>query len=94
MKKSVADVWEDLRNHVDFLAEAGGGFVRRRAEVEVRPEPAPASAPAAAGLSSLAGRPPQTAAERKALEEIDKFVRDFVAAWAKVMDLDRFDLAA
>jgi catalase-peroxidase len=21
-----------------------------------------------------------------------KFVRDFVAAWAKVMDLDRFDL--
>ena len=22
-----------------------------------------------------------------------KFVRDFVAAWAKVMDLDRFDLA-
>ncbi len=24
----------------------------------------------------------------------DKFVRDFVAAWAKVMDLDRFDLAA
>ena len=24
----------------------------------------------------------------------DKFVRDFVAAWTKVMDLDRFDLAA
>ena len=23
-----------------------------------------------------------------------KFVRDFVAAWAKVMNLDRFDLAA
>ncbi|MCU0243480.1 MAG: catalase-peroxidase, partial [Acidobacteria bacterium] len=23
----------------------------------------------------------------------DKFVRDFAAAWAKVMDLDRFDLA-
>jgi catalase-peroxidase len=23
----------------------------------------------------------------------EKFVRDFVAAWAKVMDLDRFDLA-
>ena len=22
----------------------------------------------------------------------EKFVRDFVAAWAKVMDLDRFDL--
>ncbi|NTU51858.1 MAG: hypothetical protein HGA94_05410, partial [Candidatus Aminicenantes bacterium] len=26
MKKSAADVWEDLRNQVDFLAEAGGGF--------------------------------------------------------------------
>ena len=23
----------------------------------------------------------------------EKFVKDFVAAWAKVMDLDRFDLA-
>ena len=23
----------------------------------------------------------------------EKFVRDFVAAWDKVMDLDRFDLA-
>jgi catalase-peroxidase len=23
----------------------------------------------------------------------EKFVRDFVAAWARVMDLDRFDLA-
>ena len=23
----------------------------------------------------------------------DKFVQDFVAAWAKVMNLDRFDLA-
>jgi catalase-peroxidase len=23
----------------------------------------------------------------------DKFVKDFVAAWTKVMDLDRFDLA-
>ena len=23
----------------------------------------------------------------------EKFIRDFVAAWAKVMDLDRFDIA-
>ena len=23
----------------------------------------------------------------------DKFVKDFVAAWSKVMDLDRYDLA-
>jgi catalase-peroxidase len=39
-------------------------------------------------------------AELRALAEVygsadgqEKFVRDFVAAWAKVMDLDRFDLA-
>jgi catalase-peroxidase len=38
--------------------------------------------------------------ELRALAEVyasddakEKFVRDFVAAWAKVMDLDRFDLA-
>jgi catalase-peroxidase len=36
-------------------------------------------------------------AELRAVVEVyaydrDKFVRDFVAAWAKVMDLDRFDL--
>ena len=37
--------------------------------------------------------------ELRALAEVygcndakDKFVQDFVAAWAKVMDLDRFDL--
>ena len=37
--------------------------------------------------------------ELRALAEVyasddakEKFVRDFVAAWAKVMDLDRFDL--
>ena len=38
--------------------------------------------------------------ELRALAEVyasddarEKFVRDFVAAWVKVMDLDRFDLA-
>ena len=38
--------------------------------------------------------------ELRALAEVyasddakEKFVSDFVAAWAKVMDLDRFDLA-
>ena len=38
--------------------------------------------------------------ELRALAEVyasddakEKFVHDFVAAWAKVMDLDRFDLA-
>jgi len=72
LKKSAADVWEDLRNQVDFLAEAGGGFVLRRPGDGASSEPAPAGPPAAMGPSSLAGLPPQTAAERKALEEIDR----------------------
>lgn len=74
MRKSAADVWEELRNQVDFLAEAGGAFVLRRPEDEApAPAPAPVS-PAAAGLSRLAGLPPQTAAEREALEEIERRV--------------------
>ncbi|MNG25429.1 Catalase-peroxidase [compost metagenome] len=39
-------------------------------------------------------------AQLRALAEVyasndgkDKFVRDFIAAWSKVMNLDRFDLA-
>jgi uracil-DNA glycosylase family 4 len=72
LKKSAADVWEDLRNQVDFLAEAGGGFVLRRPEDGALSEPARTEPPAGAGLATLAGRPPQTAAERKALEEIDR----------------------
>jgi uracil-DNA glycosylase family 4 len=72
LKKSAADVWEELRNQVEFLAEAGGGFVLRRPEDD-RPGAGTglSDAPAAPGLTSLAGLPPQTAAERKALEEID-----------------------
>jgi DNA polymerase len=75
LKKRASDVWEDLRNQVDFLAEAGGGFVLRRPEDDAPPEPAPAASPAAAGLPLLTGCPPQTAGERKALEEIDDQVR-------------------
>jgi DNA polymerase len=75
LKKSAADVWEDLRNQVDFLAEAGGGFVLRRPEDDALPEPTIPASPAAAGLPPLTGCPPQTAAERKALEEIDAQVR-------------------
>jgi uracil-DNA glycosylase family 4 len=74
LKKSAVDVWEDLRNRVDFLAEAGAGFVLRGPEDAAQAEPPRPSSPASDGLASLAGRPAQTAAERKALEEIDKQV--------------------
>ena len=78
MKKSAPDVWDDLRNQVEFLVEAGAGFVFRRPEDEVKiaaREGEVRSQPAAApSLPSLRGRPAQTDAERKALEEIDRQV--------------------
>ncbi|MEN6561857.1 MAG: uracil-DNA glycosylase [Acidobacteriota bacterium] len=106
-KKSAAEIREDLKAHVDFLAEAGAGFVLRRpgeeprrgtyrppagtaARASSRPaapaapsarrgtglQPAPAAAAAPApSPASLAGRPPQTDAERAALEEIERQVR-------------------
>jgi uracil-DNA glycosylase family 4 len=85
LKKSAADIWQDLRNQVDFLVEAGGGFVLRRPEDEVSRETPGAAKPRGrtagaappapeAGAGPLTGRAPQTAAERKALEEIDRQV--------------------
>ena len=72
MKRSAADIREDLQAHVDFLVEAGAGFVIRRSGDE-----AGSGAPAAAGASlpPLAARSPQTAEERAALEETDRQVR-------------------
>jgi DNA polymerase len=101
LKKSAADIWEDLKGQVDFLTEAGAGFVLKPADGgstadrsrpvppaprqtiarpaaaapgraqarDIRPQP-----PAAPSLPSLAGLPAQTAAERRALEEIDQQV--------------------
>ncbi len=40
MKKSAADIWQDVRNQVDFLVEAGGAFVLRRPEDEIPPRTA------------------------------------------------------
>lgn len=101
MKKSAADILEDLKGQVDFLTEAGAGFVLRSEGNGDRGEPsrevpparghtvsrgvAPApgrvssrgskpQASAGSSLASLAGRPAQTAAERTALEEIDRQV--------------------
>jgi len=72
LKRSAADIREDLQAHVDFLVEAGAGFVIRRSGDE-----AGSGAPAAAGASlpPLAARSPQTAEERAALEETDRQVR-------------------
>ncbi len=101
MKKNAADIWEDLKGQVDFLTEAGAGFVlkpagdrsagdrsrivtpaprqpvsrppaaapRRDQARDIRPQP-----PAAPSRPSLAGLAAQTAAERRALEEIDQQV--------------------
>ncbi len=81
MKKSAADIREDLRNQVDFLAEAGAGFVLRRPGEEAgtgghggAASRAPRERPSASAPPALAPRPPQTAAEREALEEIDRRV--------------------
>ena len=78
MRKSVPDICESLKAHIDFLAEAGAGFVLRRPEAEtgaavrgMGPETLPSSSPV---LPSIAGRSPRTAAEKKAFEEIDRQV--------------------
>jgi len=77
LKKSAADIREDLKAHVDFLAEAGAGFVVRRAEDKAAARAGGGEAPPSPGspLPSLAERPPQTETERRALDEIDGRVR-------------------
>mgnify|MGYP001580719865 CR=1 FL=1 len=78
MKKSAADIRKDLKAHVDFLTEAGADFVLRRPEdtigAAVREAGPPAAPGSASALAPLAERRPQTAAEKKALEEIDRQV--------------------
>ncbi len=71
--------------------------VRRRGCVR-GPRPrrrAIASGPPAASTSSSARTPSSARSRRstRATTRKEKFVRDFVAAWDKVMNLDRFDLA-
>jgi uracil-DNA glycosylase family 4 len=82
LKKSAADILEDLKGQIDFLTEAGAGFVlqpeeksdsaSRGASLSPGRGPAREYQPPAPTLSSLAGLPAQTPAERKALEEIDE----------------------
>lgn len=78
MKRSAAEIREDLKAHVDFLAEAGAGFVLRGVEAEAAAragdsggQPAPV---APAGGPSLAERRPPTAADKEALADIDRRV--------------------
>ncbi|MGZ5514569.1 MAG: uracil-DNA glycosylase, partial [Candidatus Aminicenantales bacterium] len=72
MKKNAAEIREDLKAHVDFLTEAGAGFVLRRPEDQAGAAAGASGAPSA--LPSLADRPPQTDEERKLLEKIDRHV--------------------
>ncbi len=72
MKRRAAEIREDLKAHVDFLAEAGAGFVVRGPARRPGGSDAPV---AAGGPASLAERPPQTAAEKEALADIDRRVR-------------------
>ncbi|MBE3109188.1 MAG: hypothetical protein IMZ46_01540, partial [Acidobacteria bacterium] len=65
MKKSATDIWEDLKGQVDFLTEAGAGFVLKPAKGRSAGDPsrsvppAPrqtASRPAAAASSRVQAR--------------------------------------
>jgi uracil-DNA glycosylase len=86
LKRSAADIWEDLKGQVDFLTEAGAGFaLRRPGSVPGGPTagidgPAPdqrpgqdsqAKIPGPAPLPPLPECAPQTDAERQALEELE-----------------------
>ena len=78
MKKSAAEIRADLKAHLDFLSEAGAGFVVGSPETGARSAPAAgdgAGPRPAAGMPSLAERPPQTAADKEALTDIDRRVR-------------------
>ena len=46
MKKSAADIWEDLKGQVDFLTEAGAGFVFEPAEGGSAGDPSRSAPPA------------------------------------------------
>lgn len=46
MKKSAADIWEDLKGQVDFLTEAGAGFVLKPAEGNSAGDPSRSVPPA------------------------------------------------
>jgi DNA polymerase len=72
LKKSAADIREDLKAHVDFLAEAGAGFALRRPEDDAPAGTAPSPPASSASLPPLTDRRPQTAAERRVLEETDQ----------------------
>jgi uracil-DNA glycosylase family 4 len=82
LKKSAAEIREDLKTHADFLAEAGAGFVFRAADEPGGTAPGPGEPPAPVSAASagrplvLPERPPLAAAEREALADIDRRVRD------------------
>lgn len=82
MKRSAAEIRDDLKAHVDFLIEAGAGFAPRGEDARARAIP---SAATPGGLPAAAERAPQTAAEKEALADIDRRVRA-----CTLCDLHRF----
>jgi catalase-peroxidase len=88
------DFFVNLLDHVRGLGEGEGlrALLRRP-----RPQDRPGrSGPRTSvdlvfGSNSAAPRPRRSL--RRAPTPSEKFVQDFVAAWTKVMELDRFDLA-
>ena len=78
MKKNAADVWEDLKAHFDFLAEAGAGFALRLPANGGAPAAAPPDSPpkpdsaVASAFPSLPGRETQTPEELQALVAVDR----------------------
>ena len=67
MKKSAADIWEDLKGQVDFLAEAGAGFVLKPADNGGAVERSPRVPPAP---RQPAGRPAAAAPIRAPARDI------------------------
>lgn len=78
MKRSVADIREDLKNQIDFLIETGAGFAGRPSGSVADPPPVltlgPDPRPGREQRPETPDRAPQTDAERRALEEIDSQV--------------------
>jgi DNA polymerase len=67
LKKSAADIWEDLKGQVDFLTEAGAGFVLKPGGGNSAGDPSPSVPPAP---RQTASRPAAAASGRAQVRDI------------------------